>query len=592
MSQNAVTPGSRQLGQYLLLAKLGQGGMGTVYKAMHSRLKRPVAIKLLSAARLNNDEAVARFHREMEAIGRLDHPNIVRATDAGEADGEHFLVMDFVEGVDLNKLVHFRGPLPVAEACELARQAALGLQYIHDHALVHRDVKPSNLLLTPQGQVKVLDLGLARLRGDSLLNGELTGSGQVVGTPDYMAPEQALNSRDVDIRADIYSLGCTLYKLLAGKPPFGGPECDSFGKKLLAHAQTPAPPLTTFRSDVPAGLTGVLACMLAKAPSDRFGVPAQVADALAPFTSGSDLSALTTAVIRPAEPNEPGHDSYHGGYPASDLHERATRPETGALTPPIAEARTRKSYRKVGLLSTAVLVLIGLGIGALVTFTGQPHAVVPQDPTPIPGRWYNLLDKPPQELDWPKSALRPMFDPNLKELLVNFEGIGLVKFGTTPNAGYKFQVLIGQHQWTGGVGVFFGYHDSEYEGRPCVKYQRIKVVRNAAGDPQRPFMLYRERDMIRTLADGRRQRAPLTVATQSVPRPNSGEQVLEIYVLPGQGCLQAVRWGGELLPDLVTQQANSGLAEGDYGGALGALCANGTGVFREARLLLLETEDH
>jgi len=207
------------LGQYVLLSRCGQGGMGAVYKAMHTRLKRLVAVKILPPQRLADPQAVARFQREMEAVGRLNHPNIVQAMDANEVDGQHFLVTEFVDGVNLSRLVRSGSPLPIPDACEIVRQAALGLQHAHDHDLIHRDVKPSNLMLTSAGIVKLLDLGLARLRPELPVEGDMTASGQIMGSADYMAPEQCLDARDVDARADIYSLGCTLYCLLTGRRP-------------------------------------------------------------------------------------------------------------------------------------------------------------------------------------------------------------------------------------------------------------------------------------------------------------------------------------------------------------------------------------
>ena len=171
-----------QVGQYRLMEKLGQGGMGAVYKAFHTKLKRIVAIKLLPGYRQRSPQAVARFHREMEAIGRVDHPNIVRAHDANEADGQFFLVMEFVEGVTLSSLVRRLGPLDVADSCEIVRQAAVALQHVHEHGLVHRDVKPSNLMLTTTGVVKLLDLGLARLHADTCSDSDATASGQIVGS--------------------------------------------------------------------------------------------------------------------------------------------------------------------------------------------------------------------------------------------------------------------------------------------------------------------------------------------------------------------------------------------------------------------------
>src|SRR5687768_8431393 len=226
--------------EYKLLAKLGEGGMGAVYKALHTRLDKIVALKILPTDRMRDGGAVARFQREMKAVGRLDHPNIVRAMDAGEEAGMHFLVMEYVEGIDLSLLAKNVGPLPVADACELVRQAALGLQEAHEHGMVHRDIKPSNLILAKSRRknspptLKILDLGLALL-SETLApdSGGLTTSGQMMGTIDYMAPEQAGDTHQVDIRADIYSLGATLYRLLTGAAPFSGDKFDTPVKKIL-----------------------------------------------------------------------------------------------------------------------------------------------------------------------------------------------------------------------------------------------------------------------------------------------------------------------------------------------------------------------
>ncbi|WP_339909106.1 serine/threonine-protein kinase [Symmachiella dynata] len=202
--------------EYDLLEKIGQGGMGTVYKALHSRLKRIVALKVLADHRLGDPAAVDRFSREMQAVGKLAHPNIVRALDAGEAEGRHYLVMEYIDGIDLSRLSRRCGPLPVAEASELVLQVSLALQHAHEHGLVHRDIKPSNVMLTRDGNVKLLDLGIALLQPEEPATSDLTGTGQVMGTLDYMAPEQLDNTHAVDIRADIYGLGATLYKLLCG----------------------------------------------------------------------------------------------------------------------------------------------------------------------------------------------------------------------------------------------------------------------------------------------------------------------------------------------------------------------------------------
>lgn len=287
---------------YQLLEKLGAGGMGTVYKARHQRLKRTVALKVLPPDRTRDKRAVARFEREMEAVGQLEHPNIVRALDAGEEHGTHYLVMELVDGIDLSQLVRRHGPLAVADACELARQAAAGLQSAHEHGLVHRDVKPSNVMLTAAGQVKVLDLGLALLLAEQPGGEELTGTSQMMGTADYCAPEQVGDSHTVDIRADIYSLGCTLFKLLTGHAPFSGAQFDTAMKKLMAHMMQPVPHVRDLRPDLPAALVEALDRMLAKQPAERYGTPAEVMTAMAPFARDSDLKQLFAQVSKSSQP--------------------------------------------------------------------------------------------------------------------------------------------------------------------------------------------------------------------------------------------------------------------------------------------------
>ncbi len=280
------------LGEYQVFEEIGRGGMGRVYKALQTKLDRVVAIKVLHSNRLHDNRAIARFEREMRAIGRLDHPNIVRAYDAREIDGNPVLVMEFVEGLDLARVLGSLGRVRTADACELVRQAAVGLQYAHENGLVHRDVKPSNLIVTPQGEVKLLDLGLARLECVVATDDEMTGAGQPMGTAAYIAPEQLTDARVADIRSDVYSLGCTLYKLLAGQTPFAesvdDPSCD----KSTAQVERAVPPIQQPETDVPSGLSQLMNAMLAKSPDDRPVTPSAVASAIEPYCRGHDLAAL------------------------------------------------------------------------------------------------------------------------------------------------------------------------------------------------------------------------------------------------------------------------------------------------------------
>jgi serine/threonine protein kinase len=287
---------SGRLGPYRLLRELSAGGMGVVYEAWHTKLQRRVALKTLRPDWMHDSRMVARFHREMAAVGRLDHPNIVRATDADELDGLHFLIMDFVDGLDLNEIVRLGGPLKIADACETARRAALALDYIHGHGMVHRDVKPSNLMLTRDGEVKLLDLGLALLYEGAAVE-EASEAGQRLGTANYMAPEQARDPHRVDIRADLYSLGCTLYKLLTGQTPVARTtEGLGFGQALAPAPSVEMTPVYIQRPDAPPELTALLDRLLHHDPAKRFAEPEEVARLLQPLAAGANLSALMAEV--------------------------------------------------------------------------------------------------------------------------------------------------------------------------------------------------------------------------------------------------------------------------------------------------------
>ncbi len=285
-----------QLGEYELLEELGHGGMGTVYKALHTKLDRVVALKVLAKGRVE-DRARHRTLRARDESHRpagspADRACPRRPGNRRPSAADHGIH----RGAGPGRLVERVGRLRAAEACELARQVAVGLEYVRGHGLVHRDIKPSNLMLTPRGEVKILDLGLARLHRERGGSDEMTGTGQTMGTADYMAPEQASDSHAADIRADIYSLGCTLFKLLSGRAPFEGPDYRGTFDKMTAHVQTPAPSIREL-ADVPEELAALLGRMLAKDPGQRPATPAEVAAALAPFCTGHDLPALLNGRI-------------------------------------------------------------------------------------------------------------------------------------------------------------------------------------------------------------------------------------------------------------------------------------------------------
>jgi serine/threonine-protein kinase len=353
------------LGQYVLLERLGQGGMGQVFKARHQRLHRIVALKLIRKERLADPSASERFQREAQAAARVTHPNIVTVYDADEVRGTLFFTMEYVEGTDLSRLVKRGGPLPVAHACDYARQAALGLQHAHENGLVHRDIKPANLLLAAKdGVVKILDMGLARLDDPTdpgrTVEG-LTETGAVMGTPDYIAPEQAIESRGVDIRADIYSLGCTLYYMLAGRPPFAG---GSLAQKLLCHQQAEPEPIERLRPDVPAGLAAVLRRMMAKRPADRYQTPAEAAVALERYCR----VAIPLGPAPAADQTVPVARALPVAVPVSETVAMAgaeveSTPVLPVAIPVAARPAARPGRRRLVLAAAGSLALLLLAVG-------------------------------------------------------------------------------------------------------------------------------------------------------------------------------------------------------------------------------------
>jgi serine/threonine protein kinase len=289
-STSRLRPGS-VVGNYTLVEPLGQGGMGKLFKATHRTITRTVALKVISPNTGGTTESLARFRREIKTVSRLSHPNIVTSHDADQVGEIHYLAMELVNGIDLARLVWERGPLSPGVAVNFVLQAARGLEHAHAEGIVHRDIKPGNLMVNTRGVVKVLDLGLARWQAASdSSSSALTESGQVFGTWDYMAPEQARNTKDADTRADIYSLGCTLWYLLTGKPVYGG--CHLMDR-LIAHREQPIPSLTLFCPGTPAGLEAVFSRMVAKQPESRFQSMTEVIAALEALQAGTvDSSAL------------------------------------------------------------------------------------------------------------------------------------------------------------------------------------------------------------------------------------------------------------------------------------------------------------
>lgn len=378
------------LGQYRVLDELGRGGMGRVFKAEHQTMNRIVALKVVAASLMKTERARKLFQREVRAAARLIHPNIVTAYDANHVGDRHYLVMEFVNGPNLQDLVKERGPLSVGQACDFIRQAAIGLQYAHEMGMVHRDIKPSNLLAQRSpGKpcvIKILDFGLARLHEPKDASRKLQDSlpgyeQQVMGTPDYLSPEQARNLHSADIRSDLYSLGCTMHYLLTGQVPFPG---GTALEKLVRHGSDAPAPVHELRPDVPPDVSAIVTKLLAKKPGDRYQTPLELAAELTPLAmqgSGS-LPQIQLGAL--------GDDLTTGESPWADIFDGdernaliSTLPADLALTPmqsslrlkhrpeaPAAGRRISQKWLTIGILTGAAIVGFFLGAATLLLLLG------------------------------------------------------------------------------------------------------------------------------------------------------------------------------------------------------------------------------
>ena len=301
------------IGKYKVLEKLGAGGMGAVYLCEHKLMRRRVAVKVLPTAKASDDSSLQRFYREARAVAALDHPNIVHAYDIDQDEQLHFLVMEYVDGASFQDLVKNSGPLEIGRACHYIRQSANGLEHASRAGLVHRDIKPGNILVDRVGVVKILDMGLARFFNDEDDNVTKNFDETVLGTADYLAPEQAVDSHSVDIRADIYSLGATFYYLLTGRTPFGE---GTVAQKLIWHQSRQPKPVTEYRKDVPPDLAALLLKMMSKLPGDRYQTPQELSEALEPFTrepigppTDAEMPHLSPAALGGSGASDPGETS-------------------------------------------------------------------------------------------------------------------------------------------------------------------------------------------------------------------------------------------------------------------------------------------
>ena len=338
----------RSIGEYEIVRPLGKGGMGRVFLARQTKLGREVALKVIADHRLADPNVRRRFENEMQAVGRLSHPNIVIAHDAREIDSTAVLVTEYIDGLDLGQIVERLGTLSIADACKAAEQVAVALQYTADQGFVHRDIKPSNVMLSRTGEVKLLDLGLARLQKQDPSNLNMTGTGQTMGTADYVSPEQVNDSREVDIRSDLYSLGCTLFKLLTGKPLFSSDDHATAFAKLNAHVSEVPPRVSDLREGIPKGLVKLIDRLLSKNPDQRPAEPMQVAKKLSQYSVDAKLNELIDQAL---------------DAPRGDL----ATVTSGADTTPVPQPLLLPWWRKpVPMLIAIASGFLGGGLGILL----------------------------------------------------------------------------------------------------------------------------------------------------------------------------------------------------------------------------------
>jgi serine/threonine protein kinase len=377
---------------YEILRELGRGGMGVVYLARNKLMGRPEVLKVIGGHLLENLAVRDRFLREIQSAARLQHKNIVTAYSAMRLGTNIVLAMEYVEGDDLAKIVRSSGPLPVTNACFVIYQAALGLQHAHERGMVHRDIKPANLILGREGTkavVKVLDFGLAKVTSEGPSDTSLTRHGQTMGTPDFIAPEQIRNSRSADIRADIYSLGCTFYAILTGGPPFRG---EHPWDVYQAHFSMNAEPLNLVRPEVPAELAALVAKMMAKAPARRFQTPTEVAQAIFPFVqkalaagemSNAGISSAERLKARPTTSTAPGtknQTATTGPDPSWETLIQFKEPER-LRDPAVASRRHRGGWLWPAAVGS--LLLLALVIALALIGTGKaPTGVIELENVP------------------------------------------------------------------------------------------------------------------------------------------------------------------------------------------------------------------
>ena len=582
----------RRIGQYELIRPLGKGGSGAVFEARHQLLHQRVAIKILHPLLASNPQFVIRFFREMAAFGRIAaHPNLIRAQNAGEEAGLLYLVLDYADGADLGVVLDSLGPFPVAAACDAIRQAALGLEVVHRAGFVHRDLKPANLFLDVDGVVKILDLGIARLHETEGEHDEITHSNVLMGTFDYQSPEQAADPRRVDIRADIYSLGCSLYKLVTERAPF--PYGASVREKIQAHACNPFPQLGQTAGE----LNAILGRMTAKDPNDRYSSPAELAEALSPLSSHAALLAMARGVNDVGVRSEQTHIAI----------ERSAVTPTDIRPTRVAERSRdlRSRYRRIAVFGLVFIVACsllifnfglrpshvvpsrdlptrGTGIGEATTKpTGDP--ILSATPRVLDGlptnEMHDLLTQPPVQIFWEHGNGIPTrsYDAGLRQLSVSTPHAAMFELGQLQRPSFEWQVTISQASWSKGSGIYFGFKPSPSPAKTSVFQYLLFTAESTVGG---------KRSL--TLTRGRGKLVTNEVGTAISLDGDTSDDV-DAPIQEGVLCVEVQKWkmsrirfNGVEFKKLILPNRLS--KEDEYRGGLGLLTESNSCVYRKTYL--------